>query len=151
MSGGFRKLELAIKATGNKIWDQQAKIFPEVVLLEPGMGLGNTPVSRLLMGLCHDRSHHAGYYPPKQEVSKSQKTFIKIDQVNRFNQTVNQKWEMTAPVCQLKLVPLYKLTLINWRNLRVIQYELVNQHGCQKLVTQGFFATWARYLLDNVE
>ncbi|KAJ9055436.1 hypothetical protein DSO57_1003933 [Entomophthora muscae] len=34
--------------------------------------------------MCHGRFHHAGYYPPKQEGSKSRKTFIKIDQVNRF-------------------------------------------------------------------
>ncbi|KAJ9061792.1 hypothetical protein DSO57_1017199 [Entomophthora muscae] len=33
---------------------------------------------------CHSRFHHAKYYPPKQEGSKSCKTFIKIDQVNGF-------------------------------------------------------------------
>ncbi|KAJ9060809.1 hypothetical protein DSO57_1026857 [Entomophthora muscae] len=64
---------------------------------------------------------------------------------------INQKWVTAAPVCQLKPAPPFKLTLINWRNMRVTQYELVNQHGCQKLVTQGFFATWTRYLLDNLE
>ncbi|KAJ9084640.1 hypothetical protein DSO57_1022375 [Entomophthora muscae] len=44
MSGGFRSLELAIMATSNNIWNQQAKIFPEVILLEPVMSLGNASV-----------------------------------------------------------------------------------------------------------
>ncbi|KAJ9088838.1 hypothetical protein DSO57_1019116 [Entomophthora muscae] len=56
-----------------------------------------------------------------------------------------------APVCRSNLIPPLKLTLINSRNLRVTRYELVNQHGHQKLVTQGFFATWTKYSLDNVE
>ncbi|KAJ9079202.1 hypothetical protein DSO57_1037790 [Entomophthora muscae] len=41
---------------------------------------------------CHGRFHHAGYYLPKQDGSKSRKTFIKIDQVNRFKS--NNQLEM---------------------------------------------------------
>ncbi|KAJ9057866.1 hypothetical protein DSO57_1018470 [Entomophthora muscae] len=41
---------------------------------------------------CHGRFHHAGYYLPKQEGSKSRETFIKIDQVNRFKS--NNQLEM---------------------------------------------------------
>ncbi|KAJ9074728.1 hypothetical protein DSO57_1003783 [Entomophthora muscae] len=56
--------------------------------------------------------------------------------------------------CSSSLVesdPPCKLMLINQRSLRVAQYDLVYQHSHQKSVTQGFFATWARYSLDNVE
>ncbi|KAJ9076662.1 hypothetical protein DSO57_1023990 [Entomophthora muscae] len=34
---------------------------------------------------------------------------------------------------------------------QVTQYELIYQHGHQKLVTQGFYATWTKYSLDNVK
>ncbi|KAJ9074583.1 hypothetical protein DSO57_1004723 [Entomophthora muscae] len=75
-----------------------------------------------------------GIICPSKKAQKARKPLSKLTKLTDLNQTVNQKWVTAAP-----------------RNLRVIQYELVNQHGCQKLVTQGFFATWTRYLLDNVE
>ncbi|KAJ9073399.1 hypothetical protein DSO57_1016940 [Entomophthora muscae] len=40
---------------------------------------------------CHGRFHHAGHYLPKQEGSKSQKTFVKINQVNRFKSNGQSK------------------------------------------------------------
>ncbi|KAJ9082537.1 hypothetical protein DSO57_1003696 [Entomophthora muscae] len=85
---------------------------------------------------------HANCSPPPKKTPTDACTLTKGDTDHLCH---------TAPVYQLKPAPPCKLMLINWRNLRVTQYKLVNQHGHQKLVTQGFFATWTRYLLDNVE
>ncbi|KAJ9054457.1 hypothetical protein DSO57_1014296 [Entomophthora muscae] len=88
---------------------------------------------------------------PSKKAWKAVKPISKLTKLTDLNQTVDQKWVTAAPVCQLKPAPPFKLTLINQRNMRFTQYELVNQYGHQKLVTQGFFATWFRYLLDNVK
>ncbi|KAJ9062564.1 hypothetical protein DSO57_1039719 [Entomophthora muscae] len=76
---------------------------------------------------------------------------MKLTDLMDLNQTVDCKWVTAAPIRRSNLIPPCKLTLINQCILRVTRYELIYQHGRQKSVTQGFFATWTRYSLDNVE
>ncbi|KAJ9082654.1 hypothetical protein DSO57_1002600 [Entomophthora muscae] len=92
-----------------------------------------------------------GIVRPSKKAQKARKPVSKLTKLTDLNQTVNQKWVTAAPVCQLKPAPPCKLTLINQRNMRVTRYKLINQNGCQKLVTQGFFATWTRYLLEDAK
>ena len=44
-------LKLAVVATSYDVWDQQAKVLPEVILLEPVKGLGNASMASLFMSL----------------------------------------------------------------------------------------------------
>ncbi|KAJ9070415.1 hypothetical protein DSO57_1008156 [Entomophthora muscae] len=92
-----------------------------------------------------------GIVRPSKKARKAGIPVSKLTKLTDLNQMVDQKWVTAAPVCQLKPAPPCKLMLINWRNMRVTRYKLINQHGHQKLVIQGFFATWTRYLLEDAK
>ncbi|KAJ9088342.1 hypothetical protein DSO57_1024036, partial [Entomophthora muscae] len=109
-----------------------ARILSNKVLSGPSL-VDINPYNATIINFIKERAMNVtvgsimpGIICTSKKAQKAGKPLLKLTKLKDLNQTVDWKCDTAAPVCQLKPVSPCKLTLINWRNLRVTQYKLVN-------------------------